>query len=44
MQEFVETKGQSTLPQGKTIYKKARPTIVKTHREVVQYPDQNHEV
>lgn len=31
--EFVKTQGQSTIPEGKTIYKKARPTIVRKETE-----------
>jgi hypothetical protein len=34
MLEFVKTDGQSTIPEGKTIYKKARPTIVRSQRSI----------
>ena len=30
MMEFVQSQGKAALPEGKTIYKKQRPTIVKT--------------
>ena len=37
MKEFVQNLGK-TVPEGKTIYKKARPTVVRAHK---QEPEQH---